>query len=153
MRFDPNTVDDNEFPVLPAGTHRVIVDKVELKSTIAGTGKRLSVKFVVAEGPSKGIVVFHNFNVENASDVAQRIGRAELKKFLAAIGIQKAVDLDRELPRLATNKVLFVQTESGEYQGKPQANIKAFAPASAAQRQQRPLAQPEPDTDHDNVPF
>lgn len=164
MRFDPNTVDESaaDFPCLQPGTHRVMCEGALLKPTKDGRGKLVAAKFVGLDGADKGINVFHNFNVQNANPTAQNIGQAELKKFLAAVGVTRAIDLDTELPRATANRVLYVETVLGEYQGRKQANIKSFAPTPQQQAhaqgrgfvpgEQRAQA-PQPGSNLDDIPF
>lgn len=93
MRFDPSEVDDVDFELLPEGTYRLAVVDGELKTTRAGTGKYVAIALQVVTGPHKDRRIFDNFNVENPNPKAAQIGRAEFKRFLAALGITTAVDL------------------------------------------------------------
>ena len=113
MRFDPNEVKDDKppakkFEVLPEGIYKVNVNNFELKQNRNSEGSHVSVEFQVIEGAGKDRRVWHNFNVENSKEMTRKIGRAELKRFLAAIGIHNAIDLVTEAPFAVRGKTLYV---------------------------------------------
>jgi hypothetical protein len=111
MQFDPATVSDQEFSLLPEGIYRVMINATALKANKNSDGSHVSVEFQVVDGVHKGRKLWHNFNVANPNEKAQNIGRAQMKKFLAAIGITTAIDMATQLPTLAKSKTLYVGVE------------------------------------------
>lgn len=161
MRFDPNEVSDQEFDLLPEGVYRVMVNATAVKSNRTSDGNHVSVEFDVIDDRYKGRKLWHNFNVNNPNEKAQQIGRAQMKRFLAAIGITSAIDLASQLPALAKSKTLYVDVvHEPDFRDKTkmQEKIKKFdatrepSTASKAQGQayQAPGLPPGP---ADDIPF
>ena len=76
------------FEPLPEGWYTARIDGAELKPTKAGTGEYISVAYTI-EGPSHvGRKVWGNLNIRNPNPQAERIGREQLSKLAAAIGLR-----------------------------------------------------------------
>lgn len=107
--FDPSTVEETSAnSPLPDGSYRVIVDNVELKPTKAGTGEMIVVTYKVLAGQHKGRLVWSHFNYKNKSEKAQNIGRAQLKRFLASVGVTTALETEADFHRATKDKVLII---------------------------------------------
>ena len=151
--FDPDTVKDDEYEKIPDGHYRLMVDNSEYKHLKSGKGRGLSLRFVVLDGPHKGRKLFANFNIEHENPVAANIGKAELKRLLAAIGHTDKIQYENDLHRIVANKVVYgdVVTD-GAYQ-----NVKNFSNPNAQAAPSRPAAQAAtqmyPASDLDKVPF
>ena len=87
--FDFDAIEDFEFGVLPPGDYPVMLDEAELVDTKAGDGKYMKAKFRVFEGVYANRILFHNFNIYNKNEKAQNIGRAQLKQFGKACGLNQ----------------------------------------------------------------
>lgn len=88
MAFDPNKYDtENSFAVLPAGEYTVALVKTERKDT--KSGEMLAAQFKITRGANKGRVIFHNFNLKNASDTAEEMAQNFLAQFLLKTGTGK----------------------------------------------------------------
>jgi hypothetical protein len=85
---------DRNFEPLPAGWYNVAITSVELKSTKAGTGQFIAVRYDVTGPTHQGRVVFGNLNVFNPNAEAEKIGRQQLGELMAAIGIASLDDTD-----------------------------------------------------------
>lgn len=166
MEFDPKTVEDNDsFSPLPEGDYKVAVLDGELKTTKAGNGTYVAMSFAVASGPHKDRRIFSNFNIENPSEKATQIGRAQFKRFLAALGIVEKVSIDPAFFRKLQNKTLLatVDHEVGQ-DGKTRERVRRFDStqqlASVPQQQRKAApslgsvaADIPPPGDTDNIPF
>lgn len=97
---------DSTFDELPQGAYRFIVTAATVKATKAG-GQMAEATLEVVEGEHKGGKAWARFNVENANAVAQRIGRAEMKRFLSACGVTEALASPNDFGRVVAHKVLW----------------------------------------------
>lgn len=93
--FVPEQVEDSDFSPIPEGQYGVIVNDADIKATKSGTGKMVKVTLEVLSPSHVGRLIFANFNYINQSEVAQRIGRAQLKELCLAVGIAELKDTDQ----------------------------------------------------------
>lgn len=109
--FDATQVEPStEFEPIPAGKYVAVMVDSELKATKAGTGKFLELVFQVIEGEFKGRKVWSRLNLENPSQVAVKIARAELSSLCRAVSVLQPKD-SCELHNLPL--VLTVKQETG----------------------------------------
>lgn len=59
------------FDVLPAGNYPLVVKAVTAQKTSKG-GRRISLQFVVEDGPHRGRVIFHNENIVASPEHRER---------------------------------------------------------------------------------
>lgn len=86
--FNANEVDPAVgFDPIPAGKYLAIITESEMKPTKAGTGQYLQLTFQVLDGPYKGRLVWARLNLDNPSDMAVKIARAELSSICRAVGV------------------------------------------------------------------
>lgn len=124
----PDTGKPGGEPV-PAGAYNVMLTKLDLKPTNAGTGKKIDVEMQIYEGEYKGRKLYDLLNFENPSADSQRIGRAQLTSYALAVGVGAAFNsLDVLLMKPLTVDV-GVQPARGEY--KPRNEILNRMPLSA----------------------
>lgn len=84
--YDFTDVPEPSFDPIPTGWYRAKVSGSRLKDTKAGDGKYLEVEFTIL-GPSyEGRRVWGRFNLENPSDRAVEIGRAQFGELCRAVG-------------------------------------------------------------------
>jgi len=81
-----------EFKPLPVGDYTCIITNSELKDTQAGNGKLLAVTFEVVDGEYAGRALWTNLNIQNPSDVAEKIGRSQLASICKAVGVMNPQD-------------------------------------------------------------
>ena len=86
---------ENNFEPLPAGWYQVKVSGAELKTTKAGNGQYIAIKYDVLGPTHQGRVVFGNINVHNPNPEAERIGREQLGNLMRAIGLSEVSDTDQ----------------------------------------------------------
>lgn len=70
---------------IPEGWYKLQADEGSIEDTNGG-GQAANFRYVVEEGDFKGRKIFQGFNIFNASEQAQSIGRAQLAAFATAIG-------------------------------------------------------------------
>jgi hypothetical protein len=85
---------ERNFEPLPAGWYSVAITAAELKSTKAGTGQYIAVRYDVTGPTHQGRVVFGNLNVFNPNAEAEKIGRQQLGELMAATGVATLDDTD-----------------------------------------------------------
>jgi hypothetical protein len=129
INFDPRTVapDAGQPDALPNGWYVFIAKEMEVKP--GDNGWSLSTMFEVVEPAQfKGRKAFHNFNMENTSEKAQNIGRAQLSALCYGVGhLDIVTDTALLYDRPFKGKVAFKPAE-GQYQAKNE--FKAFKPMS-----------------------
>ena len=103
--------------ILPQGDYKVQCEKVELKTTKAGTGKYINAQFNVVSEEGKGRKVFHMFNVENPSNQAQTIGRTQLKSVMESAGLSPQLAVGKsyqEVAAILLNQVVGIKLKHRE---------------------------------------
>lgn len=83
------------FDPLPAGWYTATMAGAELKSTKAGTGQYIAVRYDIIGPTHQGRVMFGNLNIRNQSPKAEEIGRQQLGDICRAIGLAKVSDTDQ----------------------------------------------------------
>jgi len=104
------------FEPLPEGLYLVTVQEAELKDTKDNTGKYVKIKLEVTGAEAQnGRVLFHNFNTHNKSEMAQKIGREQLKSFLVASGFRTPDKLTspKELEGLSAMAMVKIRKDEG----------------------------------------
>ena len=101
MAFLDQEYNVNELPVstssfdpLPEGWYNVNITGAELKTTKAGTGQYIAIKYTVTGPTMQGRVVFGNLNIKNPNQKAEEIGREQLGQIMRATGLAKVTDTD-----------------------------------------------------------
>ena len=87
-------VSTSSFDPLPEGWYNVTIAGAELKSTKAGNGQYIAVKYQVTGPTMQGRVVFGNLNIKNPNQKAEEIGREQLGQIMRATGLAKVTDTD-----------------------------------------------------------
>ena len=83
------------YEPLPAGWYESNITGAELKTTKAGNGQYIAVKYTIT-GPSfQGRVVYGNINIKNPNPKAEEIGRSQLGDLMRSIGLAKVTDTDQ----------------------------------------------------------
>jgi hypothetical protein len=78
------------FEVLPKGKYPCIINTSSEKATKAGTGSYFEFEFEVVKGDFAKRKLWARLNVNNPSEVAQNIGRAQFKALCKAAGKPEA---------------------------------------------------------------
>lgn len=89
----------NSYDPIPEGEYVLKALEAEEKTTTKGDGSYIKVKFEVAKGEFTGRLLWQNFNINNPSEKAQRIGRQQLVAWATACGKPEADDTDKLLEK------------------------------------------------------
>ena len=102
-----NMIDDKnvapvqgDFDPLPPGKYLSAVTESEMRATKSG-GEMLTCVETIQEGNYKGRKIWTNFNVVNASEKAQQIGRGQLSALSQACGLPGIPDESEALHGIA----------------------------------------------------
>ena len=107
-----------EFEIIPKGTEVTLkATEAEEKKTSAGTGSYIAVEFEITKGEYVGRKVWQNFNINNPSDKAEKIGREQVAGWARACGKPNAQDTDDLLER-PFNAKLGIEKGTGGYSDK-----------------------------------
>jgi hypothetical protein len=85
----------NNFEPIPAGWYSANITGAELKSTKAGNGSYIAVRYDITGPTHEGRVVFGNINIRNPNPQAETIGRQQLGDIMRAIGLTSVKDTDQ----------------------------------------------------------
>jgi hypothetical protein len=86
---------NSNYEPLPAGWYTANITQAELKTTAAGDGQYIKLRYDITGPTHQGRVVFGNLNIKNASAKAEEIGRQQLGEIMRAIGLAKVQDTDQ----------------------------------------------------------
>lgn len=127
-----------DFDPIPEGVYTVAVTESEMKSTKAGTGRYLQLRLSILDGDYSGRTLLCNLNLDNPSDVAVKIAKAQLGAICKAVGLGTVRD-SAELHDLPFAVKVVVLKDRGD--GKPGNDIKKFmSRADAAAEAAKPVA-------------
>jgi hypothetical protein len=112
-----------EYDPIPDGEYVLKALDAEEKETSRGDGSYIKAKFEVVKGEYAGRLLWQNFNINNPSEKAQRIGRQQLVAWATACGKPDADDTDKLLEK-PFRAAVTIEPGSGGY--KPSNKIKAF---------------------------
>lgn len=137
------------YDPLPEGEYVLKALDAEEKTTSRGDGSYIKVKYEVVKGDYEGRLLWQNFNVNNPSEKAQKIGRQQLKAWATACGKPDADDTDKLLDK-PFKAAVSIEPGSGGYAASNK--IKAFlfdaekeskpTPRAAAPAAKPPAAKP-----------
>ena len=124
--FDTSEVEVNapaEYDPIPEGEYTLKALEAEEKETSKRDGSYIKVKYEVTKGEYAGRLLWQNFNINNPSEKAQRIGRQQLVAWATACGKPDADDTDKLLDKPFRASVS-IEKGTGGY--KDSNRIKAF---------------------------
>lgn len=79
------------FDPLPPGWYTATITSGDIKSTKAGNGSYIALRFDIVGPTHQGRVVFGNLNIRNPNAKAEEIGRSQLGDICLAIGVTGVV--------------------------------------------------------------
>ena len=107
-----------------AGWYAVMTKKLEHGVTGGGDGEKINAQFEISEGPHKGQSIFHNFNMKNQSETAEKIGRGQFSALCHATNQLMIQDLGQLYGINFKVKVKITTDSTGQYE--PKNEITAF---------------------------
>lgn len=97
QEFDATTVEvsSGNYDPLPAGWYTAKINDADLRTTKAGNGQYIAVRYDITGPTHQGRVVWGNLNIKNPNPKAEEIGRQQLAELMNAIGLKKVSDTDQ----------------------------------------------------------
>ena len=91
--FNAHDVDPAaDFDAIPAGKYLALITASEVKPTKSGSGSYLELTFEILEGAYKGRKLWSRLNLDNESETAVKIARAELSSVCRAVNVMTPQD-------------------------------------------------------------
>lgn len=133
--------DEQQGGVIPAGQYVVKIERAQLKDTKSGTGRYISLMLRVQGPTHSNAVVFAMINISNQNQEAERIGKAQLRSIMEAIGLQTITDTDQLIGGVMDVKVA---VEKDTYNGNEQDRnvVKSFKKSQSGAALSAPMSQP-----------
>ena len=122
---------NGNFSPLPEGWYTATITGAELKTTQAGTGQYIAVRYDITGPTHQGRVVFGNLNIRNPNPKAEEIGRQGLGELMRAIGLASVQDTDQLLGGQLQIKLSIRKQEGYE----PSNDVKGFKTLTGASPQ------------------
>jgi len=135
---------DRDFEVMPKGEYTLKGTEAEEKQTSKGDGSYISCVFEVTKGEHTGRKVWMNFNINNLSDKAEKIGREHIVGWARACGKPNAQDTDELLERNFQAK-LDIEKGTGGYSDKNKISAFLMPEKNAAPKAESKKAPPKAD--------
>jgi len=86
---------DRSYDPIPEGWYDVEIKGAELRTTKAGNGQYIAVRYDVTGPTHAGRVVYGNLNVSNPNPKAEEIGRQQMGELMRSIGLPVLQDTDQ----------------------------------------------------------
>lgn len=87
--------ESTSYDPLPEGWYTATIGGAELRSTKAGDGQYIAVKYVITGPSHQGRVVFGNLNISNPNPQAEEIAFKQLGELMRSIGLKSVSDTDQ----------------------------------------------------------
>lgn len=131
--------DEQQGGAIPAGQYVVKIERAQLKDTKSGTGRYISLMLRVQGPTHSNAVVFAMVNISNQNQEAERIGKAQLRSIMEAIGLQTITDTDQLIGGVMDVKVA---VEKDTYNGNEQDRnvVKSFKKSQSGAAMSQPAA-------------
>jgi len=102
---------DRSYDPIPAGWYEAEIKGAELRTTNAGTGQYIAVRYDVTGPTHAGRVIYGNLNVSNPNPKAEEIGRQQLGELMRSIGLGVVQDTDQLVGGRLSIKVSIQRSE------------------------------------------
>lgn len=118
---------DDEYAPIPGGRYQAVIEKVEVKPTKDGTGRRLIFRHKILGPTHARRVIFCGLNVHNKNPKAQEIARRQLAQLLAAVDMVGERDMSK-LIGVEVDCDIVIRPASGDYAASN--DVKRWHPAT-----------------------
>jgi hypothetical protein len=134
---------DRSYDPVPPGWYSARIHSAEVKTTKAGNGQYIKVRYDIVGPAHQGRAIFANLNIRNPNAKAEQIGRQQLGELMRAIGLAEIQDTDQLIGGTCEIK-LEIQAAEGEYAARNEVRGWKHGGAAAAPASARPQwAQPD----------
>lgn len=142
--FDPNQETASAFDLIPAADYVAQLVEIGVAPTKTGSGRQLTGRFQIMEGPYENRQVYFRAMVTHTSEQAQKIGRRAIKDLCDATGIVHAMtDASGFLYKPVMIKIGIEKDKAGFYDDKN--IVKRVMPLKKPDNGPAP-SKPEPDS-------
>ena len=116
-------------PVVPDGNYTVLVRDTVVLKTKNGNGHYLLVKYLVANGPHKGVVLSEMFQFDNPNETTVAFAAKNLRSLCMAVGMPLLKSCENEHENLQ-DKYLVVTTRQKirSNDGQTESKVERYAP-------------------------
>jgi hypothetical protein len=114
-------VSTNSYELVPEGWYTATISGAEIKTTKAGNGQYINVKYTVVGPTHQGRIVFGMINIKNPNPQAEEIGRQQLGEIMRAIGLTKVSDTDQLIGGTLSIKIK-ITPANGNYEASNSVN-------------------------------
>jgi hypothetical protein len=119
---DSVPVSTSNYDPVPEGWYNAVIHSAEVKTTKAGNGKYLNIRYDITGENHAGRVVFGMITVQNPNTTAETIGQQQLGELCRAIGKVVLNDTDELLGATLSIKVAISAREGYD----PRNEVKGF---------------------------
>lgn len=97
QEFDASSVEitNSNYAPLEPGWYQASITDADLRTTKAGNGQYIAVRYDITGPTGQGRVVWGNLNIKNPNPKAEEIGRQQLAELMGAIGLKTVRDTDQ----------------------------------------------------------
>jgi|TARA_R110002072_G_scaffold141036_1_gene286093 hypothetical protein len=92
---DMPEAETQDFSPVPAGWYNVNIAGADVRTTKAGTGEYIALRFDITGPTHQGRVVWTNLNTKNPNPLAEDIAHQNLRQIMNAIGLKRVEDSDQ----------------------------------------------------------
>lgn len=140
--FNPDEHESVDYSPVPPGDYKVMIEKVEVKDTKAGTGKYINLQMAIIEGEYENRKIFDMINIQNPNDTCVKIGLARLADLCRAIGVATINDTD-ELENACLSVKVVVERKIKDDENSEMANkVSKYIPKDGATSANNASSQP-----------
>lgn len=107
--------EQNIFDAIPAGWYNARITEATVKSTKAGNGSYIKIRYDIIGPTHQGRVVYGNINILNPNQQAEQIGIQQLGSLARAIGLEVISDSDQLLNSEVQIKLAVKKDTTGQY--------------------------------------
>ena len=152
--FDPSSVEDRAYSLLPAGEYVVMITESEVKeSKTNASNSYLNMKLQVAKGEATGRVLYLRLNLWNNNEKAKLIADQQLKDIYRALNVTKVQDSSQLHDKPFVIKVKIKPDQNGEDRNEVQSILwkkTNKGEAAAVKAEEKKIAV---ELDEDLIPF
>ena len=123
--------EERGFRPLPAGRYTAAIEESCIRPTKSGNGRFLELTFRIIAGEHEGRKLWMRYNIDNPSETAVKIAKAELAEICRAVGVMRPRD-SAELHNIPLMISVIIYTRDGMVRNKiigySRANVDTRAP-------------------------
>jgi len=128
LDLELESVEANEFELLPKGEYKAIIAASEIKTTNAGTGTYVKAEWLIVSGEYEGRKIWEMYTITNPNPKAVNIGKAQLKSIAMAQGMPANGTVKNHEDLQDKPVMIRVKTEPGQGEYGPKNRISGYMP-------------------------